>query len=110
MQGDEDEGDEVLGEHVAELKDPSDSENEDDIDLDKPSLLSRLKPPSKRKSKARARGHPELDDDFFDLATFNAETEAAEANTVSKGRLSGEDDDEEEDLEEDGEGRLPSTE
>lgn len=100
---DEDDGDEVLGEHVAELKDPSDSEDEDEhIDLDKPSLLSRMKSSSKRKSKARARGHPELDDGFFDLAVFNAETEAAEANTVSKGRLSGEDDDEEEDLQEDG--------
>ena len=37
-----------------------------------------------------------MDDGFFSLAEFNAETEEAEARDVSKGRL-GQDDDEDDD-------------
>ncbi|KAF7320313.1 U3 small nucleolar ribonucleoprotein MPP10 [Mycena kentingensis (nom. inval.)] len=74
-----------LGEEVASLRDPS-SEDEDDL----------LQPPSRHKR--RSKKMSELDDGFFDLSTFNAETEEAEARKVSKGRLShddSEDDDEE---------------
>ncbi|KAH8102636.1 Mpp10 protein [Cristinia sonorae] len=87
--------DEDLGEGVADLRDPSDDEPSSDIDLDKPSILSggkrtiRIKP--------RRGGHPVLDDGFFDLAAFNAETEEAEARAVSKGRLGRDSDDEDED-------------
>lgn len=89
---DDEDAENIEGEHITELRDPSESED-DDMDLDKPSLLSDSKRPSKRKS--RTRGHPELDDGFFDLAAFNAETEAAEAQSVTKGKLSGDEDDDE---------------
>ncbi|CCM01959.1 uncharacterized protein FIBRA_04032 [Fibroporia radiculosa] len=89
---DEDEDDDVdLGEGIVGLRDPSDEEDEEDVDLDRPPLSSRQK--SRRKTKVG--GHSQLDDGFFDLAAFNAETEAAEARGVSKGRLSGNDSDDE---------------
>ncbi|OBZ79155.1 U3 small nucleolar RNA-associated protein MPP10 [Grifola frondosa] len=87
-----------LEEGIVELHDPSDEDEEDDegLELDKPSILKggtralrwRPKPTS----------HPELDDGFFDLATFNAETEEAEAQAVSKGKLGKDDDDDEDDV------------
>lgn len=91
---DEDDGfeDEDLGEGVTNLRDPSDDEPSSDIDLDKPPILSggkrtvRIKP--------RKGGHSELDDGFFDLAAFNAETEEAESRAVSRGRLGRDSDDE----------------
>jgi len=52
-------------------------------------------PPTKP-SKKRKRGESsELDDGFFNLAEFNAYTERAEAKSSSRGRLSGDDSDEE---------------
>jgi U3 small nucleolar RNA-associated protein MPP10 len=52
-----------------------------------------LLPPSrKQKGKSPA---SELDDGFFNLAEFNADTERAEAKSSSRGRLSGDDSDEE---------------
>ena len=96
--GDEEDGEEAedLGEHMAELRDPSDEDNSDS-DLDKPSVLPGGQRPSRWRAKAK--GHPELDDGFFDLAAFNAETEEAESKTVSKGRLA-EDEDSDEDMDE----------
>lgn len=99
--GDEEDGDdeeEDLGEDIAELRDPSDDEDEDgDLDLDQPSTggkrPTRWRPGSRRNS--------ELDDGFFDLAAFNAETEEAESQKVSKGRLAGDDEDSDEDMEDD---------
>lgn len=80
-------------EDVVELRDPSDEENE--LDLDATGTSSR-----KKRGKSRSKGHPELDDGFFDLAAFNAETEQAEARAVSKGRLGRRDEDsDEEDVE-----------
>lgn len=95
----EDDGidDEDLGEGVADLRDPSDEENSD-IDLDTPSFPSggkrtiRIKP--------RKGGHSVLDDGFFDLAAFNAETEEAEARAVSKGKLNRDSDDDDDAAEE----------
>ncbi|KZV71322.1 Mpp10 protein [Peniophora sp. CONT] len=95
---DEDEEDEEdgedgdLGESITPLRDPSDDEDEE-IEPARPSKLPRLK---LKGPKPRAGGHPELDDGFFDLAAFNAETEAAEARSSSKGRLSRDSDDEDE--------------
>ena len=78
----DDEGDgqgEDLGEDVTqELRDSSEENNEDEhmfLDL-----------PVKR-SKRKGGGHPELDDGFFELASFNAEADEGEAKSVSKGRL-----------------------
>lgn len=69
-------------EDVIELRDPSSDDSEDEL-----RSLKNLK---------RKRGkHSELDDDFFDLAAFNAETEQAEARSSSNGRLGGEEDSDE---------------
>ncbi|KAI0961523.1 hypothetical protein AcV7_000603 [Taiwanofungus camphoratus] len=87
-----------LGEGIAELRDPSDEDEGDEdenLDLDKPPLLSGGQ--RNTKWKPRSGGHPELDDGFFDLAAFNAETEEAEARVVSEGKLGGGGDDEDED-------------
>ncbi|KAL6309986.1 U3 small nucleolar ribonucleoprotein complex, subunit Mpp10 [Sparassis latifolia] len=75
-------------EDIAELRDPSDN----DADLENPSFLSGGKRTLRRKHNFGS--HPELDDGFFDLATFNAETEEAEARSVSRGKLGKEDSDE----------------
>ncbi|CAL1715634.1 unnamed protein product [Somion occarium] len=96
----EDDGDDAhLGESTVELRDPSDEEDEEsDLDLDQqPSFLSGGQRKSKWKRKAAS--HPELDDGFFDLAAFNAETEEAEARASSRGKLSRDDDSDEEDEE-----------
>ncbi|KAL4243431.1 U3 small nucleolar ribonucleoprotein MPP10 [Abortiporus biennis] len=94
----EDDGEEEeLGEDVAELRDPSDEEEVGlELDLDRP-LSGRARKPTWKGKKAAS----ELDDGFFNLAEFNAETEEAEARAVSKGKL-GKDDDEEEDEEDEG--------
>jgi U3 small nucleolar RNA-associated protein MPP10 len=90
-EGEEAEGyEEEYGEDVAELRDPSDGEG--DMDLDAVSSKKR-----KSRGKARGKGHPELDDGFFDLAAFNAETEAAEARASSRGKLGRDDDTDDED-------------
>ncbi|KAJ3548405.1 hypothetical protein NM688_g5303 [Phlebia brevispora] len=89
---DGEEGDMDLGENVTTLRDSSDDREDQDEDEDGMALdASGPRRPSRRKGK----GHPELDDGFFDLATFNAQTEAAEARNVSRGRLDDDDDDEE---------------
>ncbi|KAF7964949.1 hypothetical protein HWV62_1448 [Athelia sp. TMB] len=69
-----------------ELRDPSSEEEEEE---ESPLLLDL--PGKKRKRKAG--GHPVLDDGFFDLASFNAEAEEAEAKSASKGRLGDDEDD-----------------
>lgn len=87
----DDESDAEVGgeEGIVELRDPSD--DEDDLDLDAPSSSR------KKRGRSKAGGHPQLDDGFFDLAAFNAETEEAESRAVSKGRLSRDEDSEDED-------------
>ncbi|KAJ7788463.1 Mpp10 protein-domain-containing protein [Mycena olivaceomarginata] len=62
-----------LGEGVTSLRDPSSDEDTN------PPLALNL----------------DLDDGFFDLASFNAETEEAEARKVSRGRLDGDDSEDE---------------
>ncbi|KAJ7487638.1 U3 small nucleolar ribonucleoprotein complex, subunit Mpp10 [Mycena galericulata] len=71
-----DDGD--LGEGVTGLRDPS---SEDDSEAEVES-----KWPSKRRSHSKSSPGSQagLDDGFFDLASFNAETEEAEARKVSK--------------------------
>lgn len=73
---------EEFGEEVTSLKDP------EALDSPGPSRSSRLS----RRSKSSAGS--QLDDGFFDLASFNAETEQAEAKHVSRGRLKSLNDDE----------------
>lgn len=68
--------DDDLGEAVVNLHDSS---SDRDAEMDDTFLMHRRK-------KSR-KGASELDDGFFDLSTFNAETEQAEARSSSKGRL-----------------------
>ncbi|KAJ7492583.1 U3 small nucleolar ribonucleoprotein complex, subunit Mpp10 [Mycena latifolia] len=83
-----DDGD--LGEGVTGLRDPSsDEDSEPEADSHWPS--SSRKKRSQNKSSAGSKTG--LDDGFFDLAAFNAETEEAEARRVSRGRLDDDDDD-----------------
>ncbi|KAJ7361715.1 U3 small nucleolar ribonucleoprotein complex, subunit Mpp10 [Mycena albidolilacea] len=79
-----------LGEGVTSLRDPSsDEDSEPEAD---PAELFAFKP---KRSKSSAGSKSGLDDGFFDLASFNAETEEAEARKVSKGRLDGDDSEDE---------------
>ena len=71
----EDDDGEEFGEEVMTLKDP------EALDSPGPSRSPRLS----RRFKSSAGS--QLDDGFFDLASFNAETEQAEAKHVSRGRL-----------------------
>jgi U3 small nucleolar RNA-associated protein MPP10 len=75
--------DEDLGEDITEdLRDPSSEEdNEDGL------MLFDLHGEKPKQSRRKAGGHSELDDGFFDLASFNAEADEGEAKSVSKGRL-----------------------
>ncbi len=47
-------------------------------------------------TRGKKKGLSELDDGFFDLVEFNAETERAESKSSSRGRLAGDDDSDEE--------------
>ncbi|KAF5370209.1 hypothetical protein D9615_010047 [Tricholomella constricta] len=85
---DKDDGDnaEDFTEGVTDLRDPS-SESEDEDLASHAFLRQKLK-------KTRPKGSSELDDGFFDLASFNAETAQTEARSSSKGQLDGEEDSE----------------
>ncbi|KAF9569584.1 Mpp10 protein [Agrocybe pediades] len=83
----DDDFDEEEEEGMAPLRDPSDEESE------RPKPISR---PSVKASQKKKKGaHPELDDDFFSLSEFNAETERAESKSSSRGRLAGSDSEDE---------------
>lgn len=93
-----------LGDEVMELRDFSD-EDEDAENEMKNTLFAKINAAIGRAEKPKkSGGHPQLDDGFFNLAEFNADTERAEARKVSRGRLSKRneddgDDDEDEDIE-----------
>ena len=81
---DKDDGeDEEFGESVEVLRDPS----SDEIDEEFHSPSSLLDKRAGEASILKKRKFSELDDDFFDLSLFNAETEEAESRYVSKGSL-----------------------
>jgi hypothetical protein len=82
-------------ENYSSLRDPSEDEDEDG-EVESPVLHSLNQ--SSRKKKGKNAAVSELDDDFFNLAEFNAESERAEARSSSKGRLA-EDDESDEDME-----------
>ena len=81
-------------ENYSSLRDPSEDEDEEDEDEDESPVLHSPKPFSRKKKDPSA---SELDDDFFNLAEFNAESERAEARSSSIGRLA-EDDESDEDM------------
>ncbi|KAJ8072448.1 U3 snoRNP protein [Marasmius tenuissimus] len=84
-------------EEVALRDSPSSDEDEEDDQADGPTSMLDMVSQSRRtpgkKTKSRSAAHEELDDGFFDLNSFNAETERAEAKKSSAGRLRDEDDD-----------------
>lgn len=79
-----------LGEGVTGLRDPSSEEESEPEAESKWPSSSRKRRPNSKSSPGSQTG---LDDGFFDLASFNAETEEAEARKVSRGRLNDDDDD-----------------
>ncbi|KAK7064202.1 Mpp10 protein-domain-containing protein [Favolaschia claudopus] len=89
-ESDDDNG-EDLGEAITGLRDPSSDED------DEPVPDGELFSPRRSRRKPSAGPKNGLDDGFFDLASFNAESEEAEARKVSRGRLGGDDESEEED-------------
>ncbi|KIJ68411.1 hypothetical protein HYDPIDRAFT_82734 [Hydnomerulius pinastri MD-312] len=102
--GDEDDASITEDEGVMELREETSDEDGEDDDGDEPpsSMFDVVRRNHKSgPAKAKRRGRSELDDGFFDLAAFNAETEEAEAKSVSKGKLnrSVDDEDSEEDEE-----------
>ena len=86
---DEDDDGEEFGEEVTSLRDP------EALDSPGPLRSSRFL----RRSKSSAGS--QLDDGFFDLASFNAETEESEARHVSRGRLKSLNEDEDSESDED---------
>jgi U3 small nucleolar RNA-associated protein MPP10 len=78
-----------LGEGVTGLRDPSSDEDSEPEADNWPSALGKRRGEKKRTAGSKTG----LDDGFFDLASFNAETEEAEARKVSRGRLDDDDDD-----------------
>jgi U3 small nucleolar RNA-associated protein MPP10 len=80
-----------LEEGVMDLHDPS---SEDDSGDESNSYPGR----EKKRSRGKQRNVHGLNDGFFDLASFNAETEQAEARSSSRGRLGGEESDNDDDM------------
>ncbi|KAF9015216.1 U3 small nucleolar ribonucleoprotein complex, subunit Mpp10 [Cyathus striatus] len=70
----------------------------DDIEEQPSSLLDVNRRSTKPRTRILKGKKTELDDGFFNLASFNAEVEQAEALRSSKGRLSGDDDSEDDDI------------
>jgi U3 small nucleolar RNA-associated protein MPP10 len=88
-------GDENMPEHITQLANSGDEDEElllTGLDLDRP---SRSRQP--RQSRPRNR-HPTLDDSFFSIVDFNEEIEAAEARSKGRGRLDEDSDEESVDL------------
>jgi U3 small nucleolar RNA-associated protein MPP10 len=95
---DETSGDENMPEHITQLADPGNEDEElllTGLDLDRPSRLRKGKRPQQLQPRNR---HPTLDDDFFSIVNFNKEIEAAEAQSKSRGHLDESSDEESIDL------------
>ena len=94
---DDESGSEITEENeegIVGLRDSSPSESSDQEGI--PSSIMQKHNPSHTGGRSPG-AHPELDDGFFNLATFNAETERAEARYSSRGHLSREGDDDDDD-------------
>lgn len=90
--GEDDSGNfEELEEGVMNLQDPSSDDDSEDEDAVHPGKATTGPRGKKRKTHS-------LDDGFFDLASFNAETERAEARSSSRGRLGGSEESDEDDM------------
>ena len=80
-------------ENYSSLRDPS----EDEDGEVEPAVLNSPNQSHSRKKRGRNAGVSELDDDFFNLAEFNADTERAEARSFSRSRPAEKDDESDED-------------
>src|SRR5882762_960264 len=79
-----------IEEGIAPLQDSDSEDGQDESEFDNSAVNSSERVSSSRKrgrGVSRPGGQFDLDDGFFDLATFNAETEEAEAKSVSRGSL-----------------------
>ncbi|KAF5374730.1 hypothetical protein D9758_000253 [Tetrapyrgos nigripes] len=94
--GDEDENEEESAEGGPEEEVALRDESSDEEDNEPKSMLDMIS--NKRNGKLKVKGNSELDDAFFDLAAFNAQSEAAEARKVSAGHLDESDEDADEDI------------
>ncbi|KAK0465145.1 U3 small nucleolar ribonucleoprotein complex, subunit Mpp10 [Desarmillaria tabescens] len=73
-------------EGVMTLKDPSSEEDSSAEDFSDSQQSPRRRKAKKSAKKSRPE-HSELDDDFFNLKSFNSQTERSEARSVSRGNL-----------------------
>ena len=100
---DEDEDGEDQDQNEDEMVSLREEEDEDESESDEDGSDSLEESENGRTTKGRGRRHAELDDDFFNLSEFNAETMESESRRVTRGRLGrsddGDDDDEEEEEE-----------
>jgi U3 small nucleolar RNA-associated protein MPP10 len=105
-QSDDDEGEEDadsqsdsenITEGVVGLHDSSSSEDGDEDDIPSSTLDLQRHNASLPKNRG-SRSQSQLDDAFFSLASFNAETERAEAKSSSNGHLGGDEDSDDDDI------------
>lgn len=92
---DEEGGQSHLGEETAALRDPSDEEEGDSDEFAGPSTSKQGRISKFNSRKKQKTGHPQLDDGFFELSSFNREVELAEAKGSSRGRLGQDEEDSE---------------
>ncbi|KAG9314379.1 hypothetical protein JVU11DRAFT_5176 [Chiua virens] len=81
---DEEEDGSSTGEDVADLQEEMSEDEDDDKDQGRPTSMFDV---LRGHEKWSPQGHSDLDDTFFNLATFNAETNEAETNGLSKRKL-----------------------
>lgn len=93
-----------LGEHIAPLNGEPEPKTKLPIALlqswithqDDQETSSHPPPQQSKKGKGKGNRHQTLDDDFFSISEFNREIEGAEAKKTNRGRLSGKDEDSDE--------------
>jgi U3 small nucleolar RNA-associated protein MPP10 len=85
-------------EDVVGLRDPSSSEGSDYDEFPFSMIDETPRHNVSLSKKGAERSESQLDDGFFNLASFNAETERAEAKTSSSGHLGGEEDSDDDDI------------
>jgi U3 small nucleolar RNA-associated protein MPP10 len=88
----------VGAEDVVGLRNSSSSEDNDQDEIPPSVIDVTLKHNASLSKKRGERSQAQLDDGFFNLASFNAETERAEAKTSSSGHLGGEGDSDDDDI------------
>ncbi|KAJ3977012.1 U3 small nucleolar ribonucleoprotein complex, subunit Mpp10 [Lentinula raphanica] len=91
-------GDEYAEEKVALRDSFSDDEDEEGPSRSMMDVIAHKRSTQNKKRPGSRSGDSDLDDDFFDLNTFNIQTEQAEARNTSSGILNDDDDEEDEEV------------